>query len=169
MMGDTIPCMENLTIVYCLLQPMTWSQHLISTPYTMVVWHNIIQPYGSVPWAWNMSIILCGSSNKLDTCLLFVHSSWTWKFKWSYVAGTMCKNYCLSQKYSQETMFVLVLIPKFILIATLSLNYHQFHIAIHNILTIQSRSIHYSYRHQFLPIFQVSFHKYKIMKSHVKC
>ena len=51
----------------------------------MVVMHNIFQPRGSLPWPWNMSIILCGPLKQIgNILLLFIHSGRTWKFGWHY-------------------------------------------------------------------------------------
>ena len=60
--------------------------------------HNIIQPCGSVPWPWNMSIIFSGPWTKQE-CLFTIH---TFKltlgnFGWSYTPNTIHKKHYSSQ------------------------------------------------------------------------
>ena len=76
------------------------------------MFQNVMQSCGSVPWPWTCQLYYVGPSNKLGIfCLLFTHSGWIWKFGWSCVVNIVHKNYCSSQKYSHETLFILVSFP----------------------------------------------------------
>ena len=61
-----------------------------------------------------------------------------------------CRDYCSSQEYLQDTMFVPIVFPKLNFNKQTIIEYTN---SIDNTLMIQINTIHYSYRHLFLPIF----------------
>jgi hypothetical protein len=66
---------------------------------------NIIQPSKLVvPWPWNMLIIFCEPLEQIIIInfYTYIHA----KFGWSYIHGTVCRNYCSSQEYSHEPVFI---------------------------------------------------------------
>ena len=70
--------------------------------------------------------------------LLSIHSGWGWKFRWSYTPDTICRNYCSLQEYSQDTLFIPLLLHEIAICSnTIIENTHS----IHNILTIQTGTI----------------------------
>jgi hypothetical protein len=95
-------------------------------PHSYYLWslHDTIMPScGSVPWPWNMSIILHGPLKQIGNVhLLFIHSSWASKFGWSFAPNTMHSNYCPYQEHSHKFIVHPNIAPlKLLLIKALSL------------------------------------------------
>ena len=106
---------------------------------------NIIQPCDSVPWPWNMSImIFCGLIHLNEVKYFFTIYTFKLtlgKFGWSSTPNTVHRMHILSRCFSLHLFYI----------------YHL------NNDTIHTNTNHYPYRHQFLPIFQLSSHEGKIM------
>ena len=113
------------------------------------VMHNILQPYGSVSWPWNMSLKFGGSPNKIILFIYYSHIQVdTWKFGWSCIHGTIHMNHYSSWYYSLQTLFI----------GVLSLKKHRHY----------SQYSHYSYQHfsLFVPA-SISSHEGMIVGAHV--
>ena len=89
---------------------------LSTSPYKLVgggyTVHNIIQPVGVRSQPWNMSIIFHGPLKQgTNIRLLFIHSSWIWKFVQSCTPSTVRKKHCSSQYYFHGIFFIPVWSP----------------------------------------------------------
>ena len=67
-----------------------------------------------------------------------------------YTPGTMCKKHCSSQEFLHKTLFIPIL---FFEIIIYRINPIENPDTIHNILTLQTGTVHYSYWRQFFLIF----------------
>ena len=144
------------------------------------IFHNIIQPCGSVPWPWNMSIIFCGALEQSKIIrLLFIHSGWLgnlgrvilpalftkimvhlgtirMKKSSSRILPTPKRGMCTSNDLKNGTIGLLAggafSIYRFNLNPILFIENTN---TIHTILTIHTNTIDYSHWQQFFLIFWI--------------
>jgi hypothetical protein len=113
--------------------------------------HNIIQPYGSVPWPWNISVILCGFPKQSKHIFYYSYIQAELGNSGVVILPTQCTRVTIHlNNIHTKILFIHVLfhgstIPS----NTIIENTDTFH----NILTILTNTIHYLYWHHFLLIF----------------
>ena len=77
----------------------------------------------------------------------------------------MHMNYCSSREYLRYTLLFPILVHVVAINKPVIIENTN---TVHNILIIQTGTIQFLNRHQFLPIFYVSSHESKIVKAHVR-
>ena len=114
-----------------------WKICFIGYIYSMIP--TCITLFSHVDWLHDPRIIiLCGPLEQIGiVCLLFIHSCWTWKFRWSYTSRAKRMNYCSFRDFFAGYIVHPSIVPWF---------------TINNNTIIESTDIiYYSYGHQFLP------------------
>ena len=113
--------------------------------------HNIIQPYGSVPWPWNMSIILCGPPKQSKHISYYSYIQVELGNLGGFILPTQCIGGTIHlDNICTKTLFIQVFFHGSTIHSNTIIENTD---TIHTILTILIGTIHYLCWHHYLLIF----------------